>query len=72
MVNTEEKSRTLNFQRFHFSSIQQSLFEMKDPTVMKWPNSPIALQYDTQNVYCNVAAWGKLGKIIFCRGFLCL
>ena len=38
--NTEEKSRTLNFQRFHFlmefisieSDIQHSSFEMKDPS----------------------------------------
>ena len=42
MVNIEEKSRILNFQRFHFPmiefllkfDIQHSLFEMKDPTVM--------------------------------------
>ena len=43
MINTEEKSHTLNFQRLLLSygvsiesDIQHSFFEMKDPTCTSW------------------------------------
>ena len=62
MVNIEEKSGILNFPIVSIeSSIQQSLFEMKDPNVMasflirevaEFPNC-FAIWH--QNVYCNVA-----------------
>ena len=76
MIKSEEKSRTLNFQRFHF--LMEFSWKVTFNTVsLKWKTYfmalflvreatefPTVLRSDTQSVYCNVA-WDKLAKLSF-------
>ena len=81
MVNIEEQSRTLNFQRFHFpmefplKMTFNNFLWNEGPYVMalfvvhEAAEFPIVLLPDTQIVCCNVA-WDKLGKLFFVENFL--